>query len=78
MIGALNRAAAHGVKLGLSVHAGHGLTLANVGAVARIPEIEELSIGHSIVSRSVFVGIAEAVREMRDAIQRARGGTGPG
>ena len=76
-IKALHRAAEHGVKLGLSVHAGHGLTLANVGAVARIPEVEELSIGHSIISRSVFVGIGEAVREMRDAIQRARTGTGP-
>jgi pyridoxine 5-phosphate synthase len=71
-IGALNQAAAHGVKLGLSVHAGHGLTLANVGAVARIPEIEELSIGHSIVSRAVFVGIGEAVREMRSAMDLAR------
>ena len=71
-IAALNRAAAHGVKVGLSVHAGHGLTVANVGAVARIPEIEELSIGHSIVSRSVFVGIGEAVREMRRAMDQAR------
>ena len=76
-IRALSRAAAHGVKLGLSVHAGHGLTLANVGAVARIPEVEELSIGHSIVSRAVFVGIGEAVREMRSAMDRARG-AGPG
>ena len=71
-IGALARAAEHGASLGLSVHAGHGLTLANVGAVARIPEIEELSIGHSIVSRSVFVGIGEAVREMRRAMNAAR------
>jgi pyridoxine 5-phosphate synthase len=71
-LGALARAAAHGASLGLSVHAGHGLTLANVGAVARIPEIEELSIGHSIVSRSVFVGIGEAVREMRRAMNAAR------
>ena len=69
---ALARAAAHGASLGLAVHAGHGLTLANVGAVARIPEIEELSIGHSIVSRAVFVGIGEAVREMRRAINAAR------
>ena len=71
-ISALHRAAEHGVKLGLSVHAGHGLTLANVGAVARIPEVEELSIGHSIVSRAVFVGIGEAVREMRRAMDHAR------
>ena len=69
---ALARAAAQAAGLGLSVHAGHGLTLANVGAVARIPEIEELSIGHSIVSRSVFVGIGEAVREMRRAMNQAR------
>jgi len=59
-------------KLGLAVHAGHGLTVRNVGAVAAIPEIEELNIGHSIVSRSVFVGIAEAVREMRKAMQAGR------
>jgi pyridoxine 5-phosphate synthase len=56
----------------LAVHAGHGLTVANVGAVAAIPEIEELNIGHSIVSRSVFVGLPAAVREMRVAIDRAR------
>jgi pyridoxine 5-phosphate synthase len=49
------------------------LTLSNVGAVAAIPEIEELNIGHSIVSRAVFVGIGEAVREMRNAMDRARG-----
>jgi hypothetical protein len=55
-----------------AVHAGHGLTVRNVAAVARIPEVEELNIGHSIVSRSVFVGIAEAVREMRRAMQAGR------
>lgn len=69
---ALVEAAAFGADVGLAVHAGHGLTLANVGPVARIPEIEELNIGHSIVSRSVFVGIGEAVREMRGAMDLGR------
>ena len=70
---ALIEASALGAELGLAVHAGHGLTLSNVGSVAGIPEIEELNIGHSIVSRSVFVGIGEAVREMRNEMDRARG-----
>lgn len=69
---ALERAATQGAELGLAVHAGHGLTVRNVGAVARIPEVEELNIGHSIVSRAVMVGMAEAVREMRVAMLQAR------
>lgn len=71
---ALEHSATKGASIGLAVHAGHGLTIRNVGAVSRIPEIEELNIGHSIVSRSVFVGIGEAVREMRNAMNRARSG----
>jgi pyridoxine 5-phosphate synthase len=47
--------------------------VANVGAVAAIPEVEELNIGHSIVSRALFVGLREAVREMRRAMDAARG-----
>ena len=58
-------------QYGLHVAAGHGLTLRNVGAVARIAEVEEFNIGHSIVSQAVFVGLAEAVRAMRDAIAAA-------
>jgi pyridoxine 5-phosphate synthase len=69
---ALQEAAALGRSIGLAVHAGHGLTVANVGPVARIPEIEELNIGHSVVSRAVFVGIAEAVRELRKVMDSAR------
>jgi pyridoxine 5-phosphate synthase len=69
---ALRDAASQGAGLGLSVHAGHGLTARNVGPVAGIPEVEELNIGHSIVSRAVFVGIGEAVREMRGAMRRGR------
>jgi pyridoxine 5-phosphate synthase len=68
----LRRAARHAADLGLSVHAGHGLTAANVGPVAAIPEIEELNIGHSVVSRAITVGIAAAVREMRAAMGTAR------
>ena len=49
---------------GLEVLGGHGLTYANVGAVAAIPEIAELNIGHSIIARAVFVGLERAVREM--------------
>jgi pyridoxine 5-phosphate synthase len=69
---ALAQAAAVGVAVGLHVHAGHGLTVRNVSLVAAIPEIEELNIGHSIVSRAIFVGIASAVREMRSAMSAAR------
>ena len=69
---ALETAARVGHEIGLAVHAGHGLTTRNVGPVAAIPEIEELNIGHSIVSRAVFVGIATAVREMRAVMDVAR------
>ena len=54
--------------LRLHLHAGHGLTLANVGPVARIPGMAELNIGHSIVSRAVLVGMVTAVREMKAAL----------
>jgi pyridoxine 5-phosphate synthase len=77
VVRALHEAAAHGARLGVAVHAGHGLTVRNVGAVARVPEIEELNIGHSIVSRAVFVGIGDAVREMREAMRLARNGWQP-
>lgn len=72
---ALRSAARLGSQLGLAVHAGHGLTVTNVGPVAAIPEIEELNIGHSVVSRAIFIGIAEAVRELRTAMDAARAGT---
>jgi len=58
--------------LGFIVHAGHGLNYENIGPVAAIPEIEEFSIGHSIVSRAIFVGLKEAVKEMKELILRAR------
>ena len=56
-------------QYGLRVAAGHGLTTRNVGAVASIEEIAEFNIGHNIISRSVFVGLDAAVREMREAIR---------
>jgi pyridoxine 5-phosphate synthase len=64
----LRRAAHHAADMGLFVHAGHGLTYANVSPVAAIPEIEELNIGHSIMSRSMIVGMRQAVVEMRKAM----------
>ena len=71
-IAALRDSARRGADLGLAVHAGHGLTVHNVGPVSSIPEIEELNIGHSIISRAVFVGIDRAVKEMREAMNAAR------
>jgi pyridoxine 5-phosphate synthase len=53
---------------GLATHAGHGLTYANVKPIAALDGMEELNIGHTIVSRSVFVGLERAVREMKDLI----------
>lgn len=69
---ALRQAAAQGSALGIAVHAGHGLSVANVGPVAAIPEIEELNIGHAIVGRAIFVGLEAAVREIRNAMDEAR------
>ncbi len=71
-IAALRDSARRGAELGLAVHAGHGLTVINVGPVAAIPEIEELNIGHSIISRAVFIGLDRAVKEMREAMRSAR------
>jgi pyridoxine 5-phosphate synthase len=58
--------------LGLEVHAGHGLHYHNVQAVAAIPEITELNIGHAIVARAVFSGLADAVRDMKALMVAAR------
>ena len=71
-IDALRDSARRAADLGLAVHAGHGLNLRNVAAVAVIPEIEELNIGHSIISRALFVGLDRAVREMGEAMRAAR------
>jgi len=59
-------------RLGLEVHAGHGLDYHNVQPVAAIPEIVELNIGHAIVARALFTGLAAAVRDMKALMQAAR------
>jgi pyridoxine 5-phosphate synthase len=68
----LRRAARHAVDMGLFVHAGHGLTYENVQPVAAIPEIEELNIGHSVVSRAIMTGMPSAVQEMARLVKGAR------
>lgn len=66
----LEKAAALAAKLGLDVAAGHGLTRHNVVRIAQIPEIEELNIGHAIVSDAIFMGLGDAVRAMREAVRQ--------
>jgi pyridoxine 5-phosphate synthase len=68
----LEAATAHAAGLGLHVHMGHGLNYINVRPIVRIPAVEELNIGHSIVSRAVFVGLERAVREMKQVMQEPR------
>lgn len=69
----LRTAAVNARARGMDVHAGHGLTYENVHSVAAIAEIEELNIGHSVVSRAVLVGIERAVADMAAILRRARG-----
>ncbi len=57
-------------SLGLWVYAGHGLNYANIRPLVRIPEVEEVNIGHSIISRAIFTGLDQAVREMKDLMRR--------
>jgi pyridoxine 5-phosphate synthase len=68
----LRGAARHAADMGLFVHAGHGLTYENVVPVATIPEIEELNIGHSVVSRALMVGMRLAVEDMLRLVKGAR------
>ena len=65
-------AAAYAHKIGLIVNAGHGLHIENVQAIAAIPEMNELNIGHSIVSRAIFIGMQRAVEEMKALMVAAR------
>jgi pyridoxine 5-phosphate synthase len=71
-LNALQEATDFAKQHGLNVHMGHGLNYVNVAAVAQIPGVEELNIGHSIVSRAVLVGMERAVREMKEAIRNAK------
>ncbi|QER39098.1 pyridoxine 5'-phosphate synthase [Acinetobacter suaedae] len=65
------KGAEYAASKGLVVNAGHGLNLNNVAPIAAIPQIHELNIGHSIIADSVFVGLAQAVKDMKAAIQAA-------
>ena len=67
----LQNAAAHTKVLGLECHAGHGLTTDNVGPIAAIPEVIELNIGHFLVGEAIMVGLPQAIRDMRAAIDKA-------
>lgn len=68
----IRTAAAYAAQQGLVVNAGHGLHYHNVEAIAAIPEINELNIGHAIIARAVFSGLADAVRDMRQLLLDAR------
>jgi pyridoxine 5-phosphate synthase len=69
----LAAAAAHGAAIGLEIHAGHGLTFANVAPIAAIPEVRELNIGHFLIGEAIFVGLEASVAEMRRRMEAARG-----
>ena len=69
----IERAVATGISLGLQVNAGHGLDYHNVSEIAAISNVQELNIGHAIVSRAIFTGMAEAVSEMKRLMLIARG-----
>lgn len=71
---ALRKGARLAASLGLEVHAGHGLTYDNVGAIAAIPEVVELQIGHFLVGEAVFSGLETAIRLMRMRMDAARSG----
>ncbi|QMW21713.1 pyridoxine 5'-phosphate synthase [Sandaracinobacteroides saxicola] len=68
----LEDAAALGSKMGLEIHAGHGLSFANVSAVAALPQIAELNIGHFLIGEAVFTGLDAAIRTMRTHMTAAR------
>lgn len=71
-LGRIRRAAEHGAGLGLEIHAGHGLTTDSVGPVAAIPQIRELNIGHALIADAIFVGLRQAIHDMRAAMDRGR------
>jgi pyridoxine 5-phosphate synthase len=73
----LEDAAREAAAIGLEVHAGHGIDYDNVGAVAAIPEIVELNIGHYLVGEALFVSLAESVGRMRAIMNEARGNLQP-
>lgn len=68
----VQQAAQYAADLGLVVNAGHGLHYHNVQAIAQIPQIEELNIGHALIGHALFVGLENAVREMKQIMYQAR------
>lgn len=68
----LQNAATYAASIGLEVHAGHGLNYDNVGAIAAIPEVVELNIGHFLVGQAIFIGLEEAIKKMRERMDAAR------
>lgn len=73
LLGSLSSACRLASELGLEVAAGHGLNCDNVGPIAALPGLEELNIGHSVIADAVFVGLRQAVINLRSAIDQARG-----
>lgn len=73
ILSAMQSGAALGRSLGLEVHAGHGITFENVGAIAAIPELVELNIGHYLIGEAIFMGLENAITEMRNSMDVARG-----
>ena len=69
---ALIAAAHEATRIGIAVHAGHGLSVSNVAPVANIELIEELNIGHALIGRSILIGIAGAIHELRAVMTAAR------
>ena len=72
LIKVLEKAAKYAHTLDLEVHAGHGLTVASVGHISKIPEIKELNIGHAIISDSIFLGLRGAIDLMKQKINESR------
>jgi pyridoxine 5-phosphate synthase len=72
----LRAGAAEAARLGLEVHAGHGLNYETVGPVAALPEVVELNIGHFLIGEAIFTGLDAAIRRMRQLMDEARGGAG--
>ena len=68
----IHNAAEFGADLGLEIHAGHGLTYDNVKAIAAIPHVRELNIGHFLIGEGIFAGLAESIQKMRTLMNEAR------
>ena len=65
-----------GQELGLVVNAGHGLNIHNVSEIAKLPQIRELNIGHALIAQAVFLGLPEAIKQMKEVMYRARSSAG--